>query len=485
MMYLALFMAAPLALAAACVAVPWPWLRNLAMVLAPLLQVVAGFSLLDGQIRVSQVGLYPGGVSIPFVVDDLTALMLGVTGVVMVAANWFAIVSGETRAKYYPALVLMLQAGVGGALMTADLFNFFVFMEVMLLPSYGLIAMTGTFSRLAGGRTFVLVNLLTSTMLLGGVALVYGVVGTTNLGTLAGTTVDNPQLAVAMGVVILALTVKAGIFPVHTWLPRTYPGTSPAVMALFSGLHTKVAVYLLYRLYVVVFDADPRWSYVIIVFCIVSMLVGAYAGLAEATMRRVIAYQMVTGMPFILIMLAFTTVSPAASLGAGLFYLVHHIITVGSLTLTTGAIEETYGTGLLSKLNGLARREPVVAAVFVAGAFSIVGLPPFSGTWGKLLIALNIAKVDNGYAWVALGAVVLASIGALLSMLRLWREVFWGKNMDYPVLVPWRLIAPAATLAAISFGIFVLAGPCASLTEAAATALLNVTDYRAAILGGN
>ena len=218
--------------------------------------------------------------------------------------------------------------------------------------------MTGSWSRLAGGRMFVLVNLLTSTVLLIGVSIVYGVIGTVNLAALAGAAKGNGPLTVAMGLVVLALSVKSGLFPVHTWLPRTYPGTSAAVMGLFSGLHTKVAVYALYRIYVVVFDLDQRWAWTIIIFCVVSMLVGSFAGLAEHAMRRIIAYQMVTGMPYIVVMLAFSADDPTRAVAAGIVYMVHHMITVGSLVLTAGAIEETYGTDLLSRLDGLARRDP-------------------------------------------------------------------------------------------------------------------------------
>ena len=144
--------------------------------------------------------------------------MFVAASIVAFASNWFALVVGETRARFYPALTLMLLGGVYGALLTADLFNLFVFIEVMLLPSYGLITMTGSWSRLAGGRMFVLVNLLTSTVLLIGVSIVYGVIGTVNLAALAGAAKGNGPLTVAMGLVVLALSVKSGLFPVHTHL---------------------------------------------------------------------------------------------------------------------------------------------------------------------------------------------------------------------------------------------------------------------------
>jgi putative Na+/H+ antiporter subunit len=355
----------------------------------------------------------------------------------------------------------------------------------MLLPSYGLITMTGSWSRLAGGRMFVLVNLLTSTVLLIGVSIVYGVIGTVNLAALAGAAKGNGPLTVAMGLVVLALSVKSGLFPVHTWLPRTYPGTSAAVMGLFSGLHTKVAVYALYRIYVVVFDLDQRWAWTIIIFCVVSMLVGSFAGLAEHAMRRIIAYQMVTGMPYIVVMLAFSADDPTRAVAAGIVYMVHHMITVGSLVLTAGAIEETYGTDLLSRLDGLARRDPLVAAVFAMGAFSIVGFPPFSGLWGKVLVVTEIARAGDWHAWLVIAVIIVASFGALLSMIRLWREVFWGGNVQLPdgLYVPLTKLAPGAALIVVSVGMFIAGGALIDAAMTAASGLLDVSGYQHAILG--
>ena len=486
---LPLFMASGLAGAALAVVSPWRVLRDALALVIPALGTVAGIWLFattaqHGTIAHS-VGLFTGGVAIPFAADTLSAVMIVAASIVAFASNWFALVVGETRARFYPALTLMLLGGVYGALLTADLFNLFVFIEVMLLPSYGLITMTGSWSRLAGGRMFVLVNLLTSTVLLIGVSIVYGVIGTVNLAALAGAAKGNGPLTVAMGLVVLALSVKSGLFPVHTWLPRTYPGTSAAVMGLFSGLHTKVAVYALYRIYVVVFDLDQRWAWTIIIFCVVSMLVGSFAGLAEHAMRRIIAYQMVTGMPYIVVMLAFSADDPTRAVAAGIVYMVHHMITVGSLVLTAGAIEETYGTDLLSRLDGLARRDPLVAAVFAMGAFSIVGFPPFSGLWGKVLVVTEIARAGDWHAWLVIAVIIVASFGALLSMIRLWREVFWGGNVQLPdgLYVPLTKLAPGAALIVVSVGMFIAGGALIDAAMTAASGLLDVSGYQHAILG--
>ncbi|WP_397333880.1 proton-conducting transporter membrane subunit [Ornithinimicrobium sp. INDO-MA30-4] len=180
--------------------------------------------------------------------------MIFVTSATVAIGLWFLTQTGEDRFRFVPALALMLIAGVNGALLTGDLFNLFVFVEVMLLPSYALIAITGTWRRLGIGRLFVIVNLTTSTILLVGVGFVYASAGTVNLAELAGVAQDNPTVSLAVSVVLLSLAIKAGVVPVHGWMPRSYPATSAGIMALFSFVHSKVALYAIYRIYSITFQ---------------------------------------------------------------------------------------------------------------------------------------------------------------------------------------------------------------------------------------
>ena len=492
---LPIFVALPLIVSAITALSPSKKLNDALSILIPAINLAGGiwlyaYTSTHGTIG-HVIGKYQGGVGISFGGDQFSAVMLVATMIVAITANWFAIAVGETQARYFTPLTLVLVTGVTGALLTADLFNFFVMIEVMLLPSYGLIAMTGTRHRLLSARTFVLVNLAASTLLLVGVGYIYGVAGAVNIGALRGAAAGNGPITVATGLVIIAVAAKAGVFPVHTWLPRTYPSTSAAVMGLFSGLHTKVAVYMLFRIWVVIFDMDERWNTLIIVIMVISMLIGGFAGLAEDTMRRVLAYQMVNGMPFILVMLAFTAGGGEAAryaLAAGLLYTVHHMITVGALVLNVGAIEETYGTGTISKLSGIARRDPLTSAVFVAGAFSIVGFPPFSGIFGKVTIMLAAAQPGDWRSWVVITTIIVASFGALLSMMRVWKEVFWGRPMqNYPeaLNVRWRFMLPSASMMLLSLAMFIGAGQMWDVSTTAVDSLLNVDAYSAAVLGAD
>ncbi|AIL96026.1 monovalent cation/H+ antiporter subunit D family protein [Corynebacterium ureicelerivorans] len=487
---LPVFVALPLIVSAVTALSPWKWLNDALAVIIPAINLLMGVWLYgytrDNGTISHVIGLYQGGVGISFVADAFSAVMIVTTMIVALMSNWFAIVVGETQSRYYAPLSLVLVTGVSGALLTADLFNFFVMIEVMLLPSYGLIAMTGTRHRLLSARMFVLVNLAASTMLVLGVGYLYAVTGAVNLAALQGVAAGGGPATVAAGIVVIAIAAKAGVFPVYTWLPRTYPSTSAAVMGLFSGLHTKVAVYMLFRIWVVLFDMDPRWNTLLIVVMVISMIIGGYAGLAESTMRRVLAYQMVNGMPFILIMLAFTQDDARYALAAGLLYTLHHMITIAALVLNSGAIEETYGTGTMAKLSGIARRDPWTSAVFVAGAFSIVGFPPFSGLFGKVTVVMAAATAGDWRSWVAITAIIVASFGALLSMMRMWQRVFWGRPMqNYPEALNVRVgfMLPSAVLMVMSLCMFIFGGEMWEITTTAVDDLLNVDAYTSAVLG--
>lgn len=374
----------------------------------------------DGTVLAHQVGMWDYGISIPFVVDALSSLVLMIISILGIASVLFAMATHEARARFYHPFVLVLMAGVAGALMTGDIFNLFVFIEVMLLPSYGLLAMMGAKLGAHGARIYVSVNLLASTLLLIGIALVYATAGTVNLAELRGAAVEDPAVAVAGGVVLTAISIKAAVVPVHGWLTRTYPMTSPAVTTLFSGIHTKVAIYAIYRIYSLLFDGDEKFLWVALLVTSLTMLIGVLGAIGEKTTRSILVFHMISQIGYILIGVGLFT---GLGLTAGIFYLLHHMIVKASLFLSTGAIEETYGTGEIDKLGGMLKREPLIAVTFMVAALSLAGLPPFSGFVAKFSIIQ--ATLEQSHYWVAAVA-VLVSVFTLLSMLKIWTGVFMG-----------------------------------------------------------
>lgn len=504
--FLPIFVAFPLLTAVIVVFFPHLPARRITYLLTPVITTAGGVALLvehtHTPVLANQIGGFQPGIGIAFASDSFSALMLVATGVLVFAANWFAIATQEdVRNRYFPSLSLVLLAGVNGALLTADLFNLFVWIEVMLMPSYALLAISGTWRRIGVDRMFVVVNLLTSSVFLLGVVYTYGTVGRVNIAALAGAARTNPHVAASMMVCLVALGVKAGVFPVHGWLPRAYPGTSAAVMGLFSGLHTKVAVYAIYRIISTIFVFDPRGQWIAVAILCLTMLVGGYGSLGEMRMRGSLAFQMVCGIGYILMGLVLAASGQgedarAVALGTGIFYLIHHMLTMGSLILTTGAIEETYGSGRFDRLDGLQRREPIAAAIMAGGMLSLVGFPPFSGVLAKVGIAQSAATVGGVLGWVVITTIIVSSLGALLSMMALWKGVFWGPRMamyrpigadDYiPVGEDLRIakpqLAPGAFLLMLSIVAFLAAGPLVATTTNAGVSMLDINNYVEAVL---
>jgi len=392
---------------------------SLVAVLAGAITVLAATS--NGAVVAHQVALWPEGISIPFVADAFSALMLTVASLIAVMSFQYMMASGESRSPFIPALVLILIGGIAGALLTADLFNLFVFIEVMLLPSYGLLIFLSRRGDLAASRLYVVVNLLASTLFLAGVGLIYAVQGTVNLAALAGAG-DDPATAIAVAVCLAAIAVKAAVFPVHGWLTRAYTSASPAVAALFSGLHTKVAVYVVYRISAVVYEGERAWMAAILVVATLTMVVAAFAALGERDIRPLLLFQMVGGIGFILVGVGLFT---SLSLTAGIVYMVHSMVVMASLLLVASAIEHTYGSGRLDRVAGLRTREHLVTGVFVIGALSLVGLPPFSGFVAKY--ALVLASADAGMPVIG-GLLVAISLIVLMAMMKIWAEMFNGKR---------------------------------------------------------
>lgn len=500
---LPLMVAVPLMLAALTLLWRTLAVQRFVLFLVPALSLAAGVSLLVTHAQETvishAVGSFLPGIAIVFVSDSLTALLMTVTGAITLVAAAFLVATGEDRYRFAVPLVAMLVAGVNGILLTGDLFNLFVFVEVMLMPSYALIAITGTWRRLGIGRMFILVNIVASTILVIGVGFVYGVTGTVNLAMLRGVAAENPQAALAFGVVLLALLVKGGVVPAHGWLVRGYPGTSAGIMGLFSAIHTKMGLYAVYRIYSTVFDGAAPYAPVLLGIVVLTVVFGALGTFGETRMRGVLAFQMVTGVGQILIGLVVFT---QFSIAAGLFYMVHHMLTMGGLIMAAGAIEETYGSGRFDRLSGLMKREPVIAALTALGLLSLVGLPPTSGLWGKVMLLSSAADGPPWRTWILLGSVVVASIASLLALQHFWREVFWGPEIqeylpDDPAThrgrrtkltdatrIPRRLIAPPMIMIGSSVLLFLMVGVVWPFFERAALALKDLDPYVEAVLNG-
>lgn len=445
----------------------------------------------DGSVLSQPAGDWLPGVAIMLVADRFSALLVTVTAVLVLASLAFAFATGDDARRMFTALVMFLSAGVYGAYLTGDLFNLFVFIEVMLAPSYVLVVLSGARRRVAAGGVYLTVSLLASTIFLVGVGLIYGLTGSVNLGELAGAASRSTSVAVAGGVMLVAMALKAALVPVHTWMPRAYRETTPAVVVLFSGLLTKVGLYVIFRVYAVMYNGDPQWRWLLLTVALLTLLVGAAASVGERSIRGVLLYSMVSHIGFILVGLGLFSLT---GLAAGIFYLLQYVLVKAALLMGSGALQTTYGTDRLDRLGGLVAREPMLSVAFMVSALSLAGIPPLAGFVGKLFLSLA-AFTDGQY--LAGGVVVGGSLLTLLALVHVWNEAFWGHNgeltwaepekdggstMVVVVKIRASLLAPTVALAAMALLLGVAAQPALEAAEVAAAGLLDPSRYVAAVM---
>jgi multicomponent Na+:H+ antiporter subunit D len=383
--------------------------------------------------------------------------------------------------------------------------------EVALLPSYILMSRQGTLTALRAARLYLIVNLTASTLFLAGLGVVYAVTGTVNMAALAGLGV-LPVVGIATGVIVIALMLKAALVPTYSWLPATYPYTSPAITALFSGLLTKIGVYALVRIISLIYEPGNLITIIVITVCVASMIIGVLGALGESTIRGVLTFHMISQVGYILVGVV---LAGAVGMAAVVFYLVHHTIVKTSLFLTGGSVEHEEGTGIIRRLGGLARAHPIASLAFLLAALSLIGIPPFSGFWAKLGV-LN-AAADSGAAVVFIVALVV-SVGTLASMLKLGTGVFWGTPkgsreddetpsdvtlgsvrvgaagtvidvaaaVEAPLVTKWRplLVFPGLALALISLAIGLFPEWLLVLADTAGESLADPSAYVTAVLEG-
>ncbi|SCE98431.1 multisubunit sodium/proton antiporter, MrpD subunit [Micromonospora marina] len=430
----------------------------------------------DGSVLVVRIGGWAPVVAIGFAADTFTALMLCAAALVVLVCLASAAATGQDGHPFFVPLALVLAAGANGALLTVDLFNLFVLIEVMLVPSYVLLALRGEARDMRASRVYVATNLLASTLLLTGVGLLYGVSGTVQLAELVGAGRESSPAALAGGLVLVALALKSAVVPVHAWLPRSYSDAPPVVVALFSGLLTKVGLYALIRVFAVVYGGAADYLWIIGVVALVSMVVGVLGAVGEHSMRRILSFHMVSQIGYVLLGLALFT---EASLTAAIFYLVQYILVKAALFLSVAAVHADRGTDRLASLGGLAATRPILAMSFAGAALSLAGLPPFSGFLAKFLLIR--AAVDSG-AWLAVAVALGVSLLTLTSMLKIWGSVFWGPpGPAEPVALgegarTWAT-ASALTLAVVTLLLGLAAQQLLVLSGEAATGLTDPVEH--------
>ncbi|NLG74112.1 MAG: Na+/H+ antiporter subunit D [Chloroflexi bacterium] len=444
--------------------------------------------------------IHIGGWQAPFgvtmVADLFSALMVVLAAIIGLAATIYSLGSIDNRREvfgYYPLMSILLM-GVNGAFLTGDLFNLYVWFEVMLMASFVLLTLGGEKPQLLGGIKYVALNLLSSAIFLAALGLLYGTVGTVNMADLARKLPEFPQpgLLTALACLFLvAFGIKAGVFPLFFWLPASYHTPPVAVSAVFAGLLTKVGVYALIRVFTLIFTHDQVYiNGLLLIIAGLTMLVGVFGAVAQNGFRRVLSFHIISQIGYMVMGLALN--SPLAIAGA-LFYITHHIIVKSNLFMISGIVKQQTGTEDLQQLGGLYRAQPLIAILFSIPAMSLAGIPPFSGFFAKLVL-IQAGLQTEQYLIVAVA--IFVSLLTLFSMTKIWNEAFWKPapaksenpgvetNPSPAARPPLSLLAPVAALAALTLVIGFGAEPILNLTTEAASQLLNPAGYIEVVMGG-
>lgn len=445
----------------------------------------------DG-IQAAQIGDWPAPFGITLVADPFAAIMVLVAGFMglVIAIYSLVEVDGNRERFGFHALYHTLLAGVCGAFLAGDLFNLYVWFEVMMIASFALLVLGSDREQLDGGVKYVAINLVSTILFLTACGLTYGVVGTLNMAELhtALPAVHNQGVVAAIGILlVVAFGIKAAVFPLYFWLPAAYHVPPVTVTAIFAALLTKVGVYALIRIDTLVFAAvadvlEP----VILATAVATMVFGVLGAAAQNEVRRILSFHIISQIGYILLGLAMST---ALGLAGAVFYLVHNIVAKTNLILVSGAMRRLGASFELKSLGSLYATAPLLSVIFLLSALSLAGVPPLSGFWAKLLLLQASLEIE-GYVLAA--AILAVGLVTLYSMTKIWLQAFWkptpaaSTHVERPALTSREcagLFGPMLALTAIIIAMGVAAQPFLDLATAAAAHLRDPTPYVTTVLG--
>lgn len=439
--------------------------------------------------------VYAGGWAAPFGIvlaaDLLSATLVTVTALVGVTVALFSIPAVDVKREsfgYYPLLNLLV-FGVSGAFLAGDIFNLYVWFEIMLMSSFVLLALGGEKRQLEGAIMYVTINAISSAIFLAGVAILYSLTGTLNFADLALRLADVPEKGLVTLVSMFFLVsfgIKAAMFPLFFWLPASYHTPPIAVSAIFSGLLTKVGVYALLRVFTLLFVHDlPYTRTVLMALAACTMIAGVLGAAAQWDFRRILSFSIVSQIGYMVLGIAIFT--PLAIAGT-VFFLLHNMVVKTSLFLIAGLVHHVKGSYKLRYIGGVYRDHFWLAILFLVAALSLAGLPPFSGFWAKFILVK--AGIEAGEFWVVL-VVIASSLMTLYYLTKIWNEVFWTNEPEElndpephtPGPGPlWLMVLPVVVLVGITLTIGLNAEPIFDLARETADQLLGRDAYIRAVL---
>lgn len=455
----------------------------------------------QGETLTYRLGDWPAPFGIVMVLDRLSALMVLLTASLALIVLIHAIATGwDARGRHFHVLFQFQLMGICGAFLTGDVFNLFVFFEVLLIASYGLMIHAGGRARMRAGLQYVVMNLAGSTLFLFALGTLYASTGTLNIADLAAKIPTIPPddaalVRVAAMLLMIVFAVKAAVFPVQFWLPATYSNAPAPVAALFA-IMTKVGAYAILRVHTLAFGPGVpgtegmagTWLFPA---AIVTIAIGAFGVIGARRLMPLIAFSVVGSMGTLLAAVA--VFSPTATTAA-LYYMVHSTFAAACLFLIADLVVTRRQSDTLDPIPATVQNG-LFAALFFAAAIGMAGMPPLSGFLGKLLV-LDALRAPGmiGWAWTA---ILLGSLLTIVGFARAGSNLFWkSTTLSEPALdageqrgdaarsqiATAAQLAPAMAALAVLAGLAAFAGPAAAYFEDTSTQLFDRSGYVAAVL---
>ena len=468
----------------------------------------------DGRVLTYQLSDWTSPYGITLVADSLSAFMLLLAGIVSLAALVFSVnYVGEYGQKlsYHPLYHLML-VGVSGAFLTGDIFNLFVWFEVMLMSSYVLVVFYSGPEHTRAALNYVVLNLIGSAVMLLSIGGIYATTGTLNMADLAYRLANAAEYEIAvapvLGLSVLLFAVfalKAGIVPFQFWVPAAYRAAPAPVSAMLAGVVKKVGVYAIVRLYFTVFAVAelpsslslPGFSGtsflsfygpIILVMAIASIAFGGIGAVGRDDVDGLLAYSSIGQIGFVMLPLGIAATAPLGGdlqrlgIAAALIYAFNHGLAKSLLFLASGVVYDTVGSVRFRDLGGLAETTPVLSASFFVGALALIGIPPLSGFFGKLLVFDVAGQAGSA---VALAAALFGAVLTIAYFTRAWNRGFWGPpgNLDAEMRASPYLVGVVAALALSIVVVGIGFDPLVRAANAAADAAVAHDQYVSTVLG--
>ncbi len=465
----------------------WPMLQRTVMETTVALMLAAAMLLFararSGEILVMQFGGWPKPFAVTFVADTLSAMLCVAAGIVALAVAIFSRADIRSRRRHagFDPLFLGMLAAVNGAFLTGDIFNLYVWFELMLVTALGLMTLDRRRAQIDGALRYAAMSMMGATFILVGIGLLYGEAGTLDMMHLSATLAASPPSVAtssAAYLILAGLMLKAGLFPLFFWLPASYHTAPISVAATLAGLLTKVAFYACVRVFVLVFGvgsgspAAYGMSPLFALLAVMTMIISVLAAIVQVDARRMLAFLVVGQVAYLIMGLSLAT---QLGIAASVFYTVHTMLVQTGLFLGAGAMARAGGGYDLRRLGGLIREHPYFAALFATLALSISGIPPLSGFWAKALVIDAVFRSGAAASGWLVAVALITGFLTLYSMSIVWTQAFWRRGRRTARgtrRIPGAMIAAVALLAMCTLGMGLAIEPMIRVSRAAASQLI-------------